>query len=226
MSQIIKTMHLKYISKYQGFQTKELYTKMTKIWIADVWWQPFLILRIVGKRCHLQLGIRQKWIQHKKIMWKQQMKYFSSEMPTGLYLGLYFNFLTWLYLQYRTEGSFVIFICSTYRYMFWYDSSRVTFSSVEIVIFDDNTILEGYMVISRTHVWFTLCRVPNDFYVHYIIKVDLWIGSPFGVAYLPIWKLLVFQKGCGHRIIKLHTIYFLTIFSQLLGLLLTEINIA
>ena len=23
---------------------------------------------------------------------KQQMKYFSSNMPTGLYLGLYFNF--------------------------------------------------------------------------------------------------------------------------------------
>ena len=50
---------------YQGLQTKKLYTKMTKIWFADVKWQPFWIWRFVGKRCHLQLGIRQKWIQHK-----------------------------------------------------------------------------------------------------------------------------------------------------------------
>ena len=40
MTQSMKTMHLKYISKYQGFQTKKMYMKMTKIWIADVWWQP------------------------------------------------------------------------------------------------------------------------------------------------------------------------------------------
>ena len=66
MSQIIKTMHLKYISIYQGLQTKKLYMKMTKIWIADVRWQPFWLLWFVEKRCSLQLGIRQKWIQHKK----------------------------------------------------------------------------------------------------------------------------------------------------------------
>ena len=66
MSQIIKSMHLKYISIFQGPRTKKLYMKMTKIWIADVRGQPFWILRFVGKRCHLQLGIWQKWIKHKK----------------------------------------------------------------------------------------------------------------------------------------------------------------
>ena len=95
MSQIIKAMHLKYISIYQGPQTK----KMTKKWIADIRWQPFWILRFVEKQCHLQLGIRQKWIQHKKFIWKQWIKYFSSKMPTGLYLGLYFKYLSWLLTQ-------------------------------------------------------------------------------------------------------------------------------
>ena len=66
MSQILKAMHLKYIFIYQGLQTKKLYKKMTKIWIADVKWQPIWIFRFMEKRCHLQLGIRQKWIQHKK----------------------------------------------------------------------------------------------------------------------------------------------------------------
>ena len=77
VSQIIKTIHLKYICKYQWHQTKRLNAISTKIWIANVRWQPFWILRFVGKRCHLQLGIRQKWIQHKKFIRKQQMKYFS-----------------------------------------------------------------------------------------------------------------------------------------------------
>ena len=46
----------------------------------------------MGNQCRLQLGIRQKWIQHKIFIKKQQMKYFSSKMPTGLYLELYFYF--------------------------------------------------------------------------------------------------------------------------------------
>ena len=49
MSQIIKAMHLKYISIYQGLQTQKLCVKMTKIWIADVRWQPFWLLRFVEK---------------------------------------------------------------------------------------------------------------------------------------------------------------------------------
>ena len=39
--------------------------KLQKMWIEYVRWRPFWILRFVGKRCHLQLGIWQKWIQHK-----------------------------------------------------------------------------------------------------------------------------------------------------------------
>ena len=100
MSQLIKTMHFKYITTYQWLQTKKFNAQITKIWIADVRWHPFWILRFVGRRCHFELGKWQKWIQHKKCIKKQQMKYFSSKMPTGLYVGLYFNFLSWLSSRY------------------------------------------------------------------------------------------------------------------------------
>ena len=80
-----------------GSPNKEiLYGNDKKISTEYVQWRPFWILRFVGTRCHLQLGIRLKWIQHKIFIKKQHMKYFSSKMPTGLYLELYFDFLSWL----------------------------------------------------------------------------------------------------------------------------------
>ena len=42
--------------------------KWQKIWIEYVRWRPFWIVRFVGKWCHLQLGIRQNWIQHNIFM--------------------------------------------------------------------------------------------------------------------------------------------------------------
>ena len=79
MSQIIKSMNLKYISAYQRLQTKKLYTKITKIWLAYVRWRPFWILRFVGKRCHLQFGIRQKWVQHKNSYRNNKWSTFPQE---------------------------------------------------------------------------------------------------------------------------------------------------
>ena len=65
MSQITKAMHPTHISIYQGLQTRDCLWKWQKIRIEDYRWRPLLISRFVEKRCHLQLGIRQKWIQHK-----------------------------------------------------------------------------------------------------------------------------------------------------------------
>ena len=55
------------------------------------------------------------------------MKYFSSKMPTGLYLGLYLNFLTWLELKNAVQGIFVTDVSDHYPifYMNWRISAKI-----------------------------------------------------------------------------------------------------
>ena len=117
MSQIIKAMHFKYISKYQGLQTRKLYKKMTKIWIANIRWQPCWILRIVGNGANYSLAYdrsgfstknsyrNNKWTapitawhttevdSAQKIHIETTNEILFLKIPTGLYMGLYFNYL-------------------------------------------------------------------------------------------------------------------------------------
>jgi len=53
-----------------------------------------LFLLFMPKQWCLQLVIRQKWIQHLKIIWKQHLKCFSSKMPTASYPWLFIYFGT------------------------------------------------------------------------------------------------------------------------------------
>ena len=46
-------------------------------------------LKVVwGKQCHLQLGIQQKYIQHKQVLFKLQLKYFSPKMSTAFHISI------------------------------------------------------------------------------------------------------------------------------------------
>ena len=91
MSQILKAMHLKYIFIYQGLQTKKLYTKMTKIWNADVKWQPIWILRLMEKTMPFTAWYTAEMDSAQTIHIETINEVLSPKMPTGLYLKLYFR---------------------------------------------------------------------------------------------------------------------------------------
>ena len=83
MYQVLKAMHLKYISMYYGFQTKKSYTKITKYINLRCPMPAILNFKIFFFKCVIySSAYGRNWFSTKKIIWKRPMKYFSLKIPT------------------------------------------------------------------------------------------------------------------------------------------------